>query len=119
MDTAQIARDFVKMVSEDNAAGYQAFWSDDIVSREPGDGEMSHVEGREALLAKHAWWEANAEMHSVSVDGPFVFGDQFAVNYAMDVTMFGERSKSSEVGIYTLKDGKIVDERFFYAAEDL
>ncbi|MBV7259628.1 nuclear transport factor 2 family protein [Erythrobacter crassostreae] len=116
--TAEIAQQFVKLLIEEDDAGLQEYWSDDIVSLEPMEGEMARVEGRDALLAKHAWWNDNAEMHSVSTDGPYVFGDQFAVRFTMDVTMFGERTKSSEVGIYTLKDGKIVEERFLYGADE-
>ncbi|MHA7818857.1 MAG: SnoaL-like domain-containing protein [Erythrobacter sp.] len=118
MDTTQIARDFVKLLIEDYTEGYQAYWSDDIVSLEPRGGEEARCEGREALFAKHAWWDANAEMHSISLDGPYVHGDQFAIRFTMDVTMDGERIKTSEIGLYTLKDGKIVEERFFAAADD-
>ena len=112
-DTTELARDFVKLLIEEDDAGIQAYWSDDIVSLEPNEGEMARVEGRDALLAKHAWWNENAEMHSVSVDGPYVFGDQFAVRFTMDVTLFAERTQSSEIGVYTVKNGKIVEERFF------
>jgi ketosteroid isomerase-like protein len=118
MDTRELARDFVKLMIEEDQAGYQAYWSDDIVSLEPQEGEMARVEGRDALLQKHAWWEANTEMHSSSIQGPYVFGDQFAIRYTMDVTMNGERTQTTEVGLYTVQDGKIVEERFFYDAED-
>ncbi|MEP3420183.1 MAG: nuclear transport factor 2 family protein [Erythrobacter sp.] len=113
MNTTQIARDFVKLLIEEDEAGYQAYWSDDIVSLEPMEGETARTQGREALLAKHAWWDNNAEMHEVSMEGPYVYGDQFAIRFTMDVTFQGERSKSSEIGLYTLKDGKIIEERFF------
>ena len=115
MSIDQLAKDFTKAVAEENAEGYQAYWSDDIVSLEPmQDSPMARVEGREALLQKHAWWEANAEVHSATTDGPYVFGNQFAVNYGMDVTMDGERSQMQEVGVYTVENDKIVEERFFY-----
>lgn len=117
MSIDQIAKDFTKAVAEDREADYQAMWHDDIVSMEPGDGPMSHVKGREQLLEKHKWWNENAQMHSFEMSGPFVVGEQFAVNYSMDVTMMGERSQSSEIAIYTVKDGKIAEERFFYGAE--
>lgn len=118
MDMTQLARDFMKLMIEEDQAGYQAYWSDDIVSLEPQEGEMARVEGRDALLQKHAWWEANAEMHSSSMEGPFIFGDQFAIQYTMDVTLNGERTQMSEIGLYTVRDDKIVEERFFYNAED-
>ncbi len=117
-DITALARDFTKLLIEKDDAGTQDYWSDHIVSLEPNDGEMARVEGREALLAKHKWWEENAEMHSVTAEGPYVFGDQFAVRFSMDVTMFGERTHSNEVGLYTVKDGKIVEERFFYGADN-
>ena len=113
----QIARDFTQAVAEERADDYQAYWADDIVSLEPNDGPMSRVEGREQLLQKHAWWNENAEVHSSNTDGPYVFGDQFAVNYEMDVTIDGERSQMKEVGLYTVKDGKIAEERFMYGQQ--
>lgn len=114
MSVDQLAQEFCAAVQADNEAGYQAMWSDDIVSMEPGDGPMSRVQGRDQLLEKHKWWNENAEMHDFSMEGPFVVGEQFAVNYSMDVTMMGERTQSSETAIYTVKDGKIAEERFFY-----
>ncbi len=118
MSIDQLAKDFTQAVAEDREADYQAMWHDNIVSHEPQDGPMSKVEGRDALLQKHAWWNENAEMHSSTTEGPYVFGDQFAVRYTMDVTMDGERSQMSEVGVYTVKDGKIAEERFFYGTSD-
>ncbi len=117
-DITEFAREFVKLLIEEDDAGCQAMWSDDIVSLEPQEGEMARVEGRDALLAKHAWWNDNSELHSVDTDGPYIFGDQFAVKFTMDVTMFGERSQSSEIGLYTVKDGKIVEERFLYGTDE-
>lgn len=117
MSIEQMAQEFTQAVAEERAEDYQAYWSDDIVSLEPQDGPMSRVEGRAALLEKHAWWEANAEVHDSKTEGPFVFGDQFAVRYEMDVTMDGERSQMKEVGLYTVKDGKITEERFLYGQE--
>jgi len=114
MSIEQLAKDFTAAVMADDAAAYQAFWADDIVSLEPNDDENARAEGREALLAKHAWWEANAEVHAVTTEGPYIFGDQFALRFTMDVTMFGERTQMAEIGLYSVKDGKITEERFFY-----
>ena len=116
MSIDQIANDFTAAVIANNATAYQAFWADDIVSLEPVEGETARAEGREALLAKHAWWNANAEMHSVTTEGPYIFGDQFALRFTMDVTIHGERSQMAEIGLYTVKDGKIAEERFMYGA---
>lgn len=118
MSIEQMAQDFTKAVAAENPDGYKRYWADDIVSLEPGDGDMSRCEGREALEAKHDWWNANTQVHSSKTEGPFVFGDQFAVRYEMDVTMDGERSQMTEVGLYTVRDGKIAEERFLYGTAD-
>jgi hypothetical protein len=54
------------------------------------------------------------ETHSVKVHGPFVAHDRFVVQYDMDVTDKGsnKRMQLSEVGVYTVKHGKIVREEF-------
>lgn len=113
MSIEQLAKDFTAAIRADDAATYQAMWADDIVSIEPHAGEGSRIEGREALLAKHAWWEANAEMHGFTTEGPYVHGDQFALRFSMDVTMNGERIQAVETALYTVRDGKIAEERFF------
>lgn len=117
MSNEQLANEFTQAVAEDDAETYKSYWADDIVSLEPQDGPMSRVEGREALEQKHAWWEQNAEVHDSKAEGPFMFGDQFAVRYEMDVTMDGERTQMKEIGLYTIKDGKIAEERFLYGGE--
>lgn len=117
MSIEQMAKDFTQAVAEDRMDDAKAYWADDIVSLEPQEGEMARCEGREALEQKHAWWNDNAEVHSSNADGPYVHGDQFAVNYEMDVTMNGERSQMKEVGLYTVRDGKIAEERFMYGQQ--
>ena len=117
MSIEQMAKDFTQAVAEDRMDDVKAYWADDIVSLEPQEGEMARCEGREALEQKHAWWNENAEVHSSSADGPYVYGDQFAVNYEMDVTMNGERNQMKEVGLYTVRDGKIAEERFMYGQQ--
>jgi ketosteroid isomerase-like protein len=55
-------------------------------------------------------------VHDFEVTGPFVNGDQFVVGFKMDLTpkSTGERTTMDEVGVYTIRDGKIAEERFFY-----
>jgi hypothetical protein len=53
-------------------------------------------------------------VHSFDVQGPFVAHDRFVVLYDADVSdkKTNQRHKMSEVGVYTVKDGKIVREEF-------
>jgi ketosteroid isomerase-like protein len=45
-----------------------------------------------------------------------VNGNQFVVHFGMDVTTkeTGQRVQMNEIGLYTVRDGKIAEERFFY-----
>ena len=116
MSTQEIAAAFTDMCrkGEFDEAG-KRFWSDDIVSREPMEGDMAMLKGRAAVEKKGEWWYANHEIHKVDVGGPYVHGDQFVVRFTMDVTpKGGQRATMDEVGLYTVKDGKIVEESFFF-----
>jgi hypothetical protein len=55
-------------------------------------------------------------MHGCEIGGPFINGSQFIVEFKMDATerASGKRSIMHETGLYTVEDGKIVDEKFFY-----
>ncbi len=116
MNTLEIAQAFTDLCKkgEFEAAGKQ-YWSDEIVSCEPQAGDMSEVKGRAAVEAKGAWWYANHEIHSVKVEGPHVHGHQFVVRFIMDITPKGaNRMTADEMGVYTVLEEKIVEERFFY-----
>ena len=54
------------------------------------------------------------EVHSFTAKGPFVAHDRFVVQYDADVTEKNskKRFQLSEVGVYTMKNGKIVREEF-------
>ncbi len=93
-------------------------YSDDIVSVESmGNEQMPReMKGIKAVRQKGEWWVANNEVHSSQVEGPFVGEDKFAVYYNFDVTSkpTGKRQSMEEMALYTVKDGKIVHEHFFY-----
>lgn len=117
MGTKEIAEDCIAMVRAGNVDGIgHKYWADNVVSIESGDGPMMRLEGRAAVEAKGEWWYNAHEVHSVEAHGPYVNGDQFALRFAMDITQkeSGQRIQMDEVALYTLKDGKIVEERFFY-----
>lgn len=94
----------------------EKYWSPDVVSIEAMDGPMQTVRGIEGVRAKGAWWYANHDVHKVETHGPYLNGDQFSLRFTMDITpkATGQRMQSDEVALYTVKDGKIVEERFFY-----
>lgn len=92
------------------------YWDDDVVSIESGDGPMAVTDGIEAVRGKSEWWNGAHDIHGVTVEGPWLNGDQFSVRFTMDVTVkaSGERIQMDEIALYTVDDGKIIEERFFY-----
>jgi urease gamma subunit len=77
-------------------------------------GESPEKRGIDAVHGKADWWIENMEVHSFKVSGPFVAHDRFVVQYDVDATDKNskKRFQMSEVGVYTVKDGKIVREEF-------
>jgi ketosteroid isomerase-like protein len=119
MGTQELAQAFTDLCRKGqfDEAG-KRFWSDDIVSKEAMPGEMAELKGRKAVEAKGTWWYENHEVHGAKVEGPYVNGDQFVVRFTMDVTpKGGKRMGMDEVGLYTVKNGKIVEESFFFGSQ--
>ncbi len=93
-----------------------SLYADDIVSVEPrAMAEMpAEMRGLEQVRAKTKWFGEAHEIHSCAVKGPFVTRDTFAVEFAIDVTdkASKKRMQASEVGVYTVKNGKVTREEF-------
>ncbi|MBX3386449.1 MAG: nuclear transport factor 2 family protein [Phycisphaeraceae bacterium] len=72
--------------------------------------------GRAKVEEKNAWWSAQNEIMGASAEGPFVGATGFAVKFRMEVLekASGKRTQMEEVGVYTVRDGKIVREEFMY-----
>lgn len=115
MTTREVAEAFTAALKEGRGEETR-FWSDNVVSLEAMDGPMARCEGRAAVEAKSEWWMANHEVHSFTVEGPFVHGNQFALRFGLDFTPKpdGVRQTMAEIGLYTVADGAIIEERFFY-----
>lgn len=119
MTTSELANKFVAMCKEGkNFDVMQQLYHDDIVSveavlRKTGSFETA---GKSAVIQKSAEWAGAHEIHGASVDGPFLLGDKFAVVFDFDVTpkATGQRGSNREIAVYTVADGLIVREEFFY-----
>ena len=120
MKTAEIAARLVELCRAGrNYEAHVELYSKDIVAVEafapPGQSREAH--GIEAINAKGQWWVDNHELHSSSVEGPWPHGDQFIVRHSYDITNkpMNKRMQMDEMALYTVRDGKIVREEFFYA----
>jgi ketosteroid isomerase-like protein len=96
-------------------------YAKDVVSVEPHAMENmpAQMRGIDQVRGKTEWWENNFDVHSTKVGGPFVARDTFVVQFDVDVTEKAskKRIQMSEVGIYTVKDGKVSREEFLPLAQ--
>ena len=117
MNTQEVANKVVELTRKQAwKEAIDTLYSKDIVSVEARAMESGSPESRgiDAVRAKTDWWVNNMQVHSTKVSGPFVAHDRFVVQYDIDVTEKDskKRMQLSEVGVYTVKDGKIVREEF-------
>ena len=114
--TAEIGKNLVALCKEGREKEATAlYYSEDIVSYE-GMNPADPIRGMDALKVKYQWWYDNMTVNKAEVYGPYVNGDQFAVRFVYDITekATGKPSLIDEIGVYLVRDGKIVEERFFY-----
>lgn len=124
MTTAEVAKRLVALCNEgkmEEAVG--ELYSDAIVSLEGAESEgmPARVEGIEGIHAKGKAFNEHTEVHSMKTEGPYMGwrDDQFIAYFELDATMkaSGERNLMRECALYTVKDGKIVQEEFLYLME--
>lgn len=119
MTTQEIANNLTQWCnSGQEERCYQELYSPEIVSIEPGS-ENPVAKGMQEVAKKGEWWRENFEVHSATTSEPIVADNWFSVRHDMDITHrpSGERSRMAEIGVYQVKDGKIVKEQFFYDTE--
>jgi ketosteroid isomerase-like protein len=119
MTLKEIADELVAGCREDRTReNLDKLYATDAVSVEPTDmGGGRETVGLQGIHGKHDWWEANFDVPALTVEGPFLHGDdRFAVIFDMETVnkASGERRKDREVGVYHVQGGKIVREEFFY-----
>ena len=117
---AAVAKELVDLCRAGrNGDAIEKLYSEKIVSIEPmASGDMpAEMKGLDAVRGKHHWWTENMVVHSSAVSGPFIGDEGFAVYFNFDTTFkpTGLRSTMKEMAKYTVADGKIVKEEFFYA----
>lgn len=111
---SEIGRDLVTLVNLGKAEEAISKWYHAQIESVEGDGQS--WKGMKALRAKNAWWYSTNELHSCQAEGPYSGATGFAVRYTMAFTpKGGQRTEMSEVGVYTVRNGKIVREEYMYA----
>lgn len=121
--TSTVAQRLVELCStRKNREAIQELYADNArhveVMEGPGCPRIS--EGKASLLEKADQWDKTTTVHSASCGKPVVNGDQFVCAMNMDCTcsegpMANQRMNMSETALYTVKNGKITEGKFFYS----
>jgi len=119
MELKAIAEELVAGCREGRAReNLERLYAPSAVSVEAADmGNGREAAGLDAIRGKHDWWEGAMEVLDAEVTGPMMHGDdRFAVIFRMKAKekASGEVSDMQEVAVYSVADGKIVREEFFY-----
>lgn len=125
MSAREIGKQLVALCREGkNLESVRTLYAEDIESieaAEPPGGESQGfarvTRGKQAVLDKNVKWDEQNEIHETRVTGPYPHGhDKFAVRFEYDITnrQLGMRMKVDEIGVFTLLDGKVAREEFFY-----
>ena len=120
MTALEIAKKYVALCKEGrNEEALDSLFSKDAVSVEAGGppGMDRTSKGMDAIRAKSKWWTDNHTVHKAEVFGPYPHDDRFAVRFVYDITNkpSGQRFTMDEVGLFTVENGKITREEFFYS----
>ena len=120
MDTKDVAKKVVEFVRKQ--AWYEALdalYDDNVVSVEADPG-APETRGKEGVRGKIDWWVNEMEVHKFEASEPFVGHNRFVVQYDAEVSekKSKQRRQLSEVGVYTVKNGKIVREEFLPRVSD-
>jgi len=122
MTTQEIGKRYVALCQAGkNDVCIDELFAKDAVSVEAAamPGMERTVKGLDAIHAKSKRWNESNVVHSAEVAGPFPNDNRFAVRFNFDVTNkpSGRRMKMDEVGLFTVENGKITREEFFYSLE--
>ena len=121
MTTQETAARYHELISQRKFIEIQdTLYDENIVCQESEKAALIGMplvtNGREAVKAKGIARRATIEtMHSYACSEPIVAGEFFSVVLKQDVTFKGKpRVTIEEIGVFQVKNEKIVKEQFFY-----
>ena len=120
MTTMDVAQQYVSLCKQGkNEECLDKLFAKDAVSVEaltPPEGGDRVASGLDAIRTKGQLWGERNTVHKAEVQGPYPNEDRFAVRFTYDITNkpSGQRVTMDEIGVFTVKNGKITREEFFY-----
>jgi hypothetical protein len=121
--TQKVADRLVELCSQGkNLDAIRELYADNArhVEAMEGPGCPRFTEGKKSILEKAEMFQKITTIHSASCGKPIVNGDQFVLPMSMDCTcsegpMANIRMQMSETCLYTVRNGKITEGKFFYS----
>ncbi|WP_139113011.1 SnoaL-like domain-containing protein [Mucilaginibacter sp. PPCGB 2223] len=121
MTTQEVANRYYGLMLENKREQIvDELYGQDIICKEPEHalamGIPTTTRGLEAVKAKAKARAAMiAEIHGDFCSEPLIAGNFFSVVLGRDLTLKGKpRMNLQEIGVFEVKEGKIVSEQFFY-----
>lgn len=115
MTTQAIANRMIELNrAHDYPTTYKELYSENAVSIETWGGESKRYAGLDAIKGKAEGWMASVvEIHETRCSEALVADSSFAITFFMDITYKeGGRQTMTELAVYTVKEGKVVQEEF-------
>lgn len=110
----ELGAKLVELFNQNKAdAWIQTVWSKDIRSIE-GSGDVATGKGE--IMKKWEWWNGTFDVLGASAEGPYCGATGFAVKFSIHTKnkQTGEETRMSEIAVYSVKNGKVVQEEFMY-----
>ncbi|NRB49077.1 MAG: nuclear transport factor 2 family protein [Saprospiraceae bacterium] len=121
MTTQEVANRLVSLCREGkHEQVVKELYAPDIVSIEPEGAPNRIAKGLEAIIAKGEQFDSRIEKVNTSfISDPVVADNFFSCSMLMNVNMKGVPVPvdMNEVCLYTVNEGKIVQEQFFYTPQ--
>ncbi|MGH8121891.1 MAG: SnoaL-like domain-containing protein [Rudaea sp.] len=120
MSIEDIALRLVELCREEHFSQAQTeLYAEDALSIEPEGlppGSLGTVKGLQAIKDKGRQFQDRIKLvHSITVSEPIIADNLFSVAMNLDVTFKQQgRRMMSEICLYRVHEGKIVQEQFFY-----
>ena len=123
MEIQQVADQLVEHCRKGDWEGAQrALYSQNCVSIEPEGAPVVRTEGLEGIIAKGEQFNAMVDtVHRVEVSDPLVADNFITCTMSIEATWKGAPGPSTmdEVCVYEVRDGKVVEERFYYTPQPM
>ncbi|SCX97100.1 SnoaL-like domain-containing protein [Nonlabens sp. Hel1_33_55] len=120
MNTQEVANKLVEYCRNNQfEKAYQELYSPDVISIEMSE-PMKELHGMKEVEKKLQWRQENFEVEFTNISDPIVADNHFVLVLSLKSKnkSTGEQAEIDEIGVYQVKNGKILKEQFFYTSED-